>query len=258
MPEPRQVSGPIAGREWNDIQLIEFKVDDIAPCDQARILRFGRTLVERLGDDTRSGFLIVDGASYGSPPLSRGTFLGITGPNRGLRTPFIGGIPNVRPKGFNPGIAVLEENPLGLKGLWAIQASMPTEVTSRDIPANLQFVNSTPRSLSPDSLDVVSVTGLSADVSMVDRVERQKWSRISTGATIYLAVGGSIVAALIYDLVRGSVNASQRPLASTGRPPDPSSKAANQPTSDQRPRRSVLTKNSKGKRRSERKGRRRR
>jgi hypothetical protein len=99
--------------------------------------------------------------------------------------------------------AIVEDNPPGLQGTWWFAMSVPSEVTLRQPPDNLELIKATPASLDRNSLDIVSPGGIDADVLFKEATAAARLERLGFWASIYLAVGAGVIAALLFEMWRG-------------------------------------------------------
>ena len=194
-PRPTDISVSLSSGRVNGVQAIPFILHDLEPCqdDVAPTLRPEATYMARgRGSDIHSGPVILDLAAETS--LTKGTFFGIAGPKRSLATPYVGGVPREM-SGFSSLRYLVQDN-----GLLAV--SMSSAIVVRDIPDDLAYMSSTPKSSANDSINIVSNYGQPASIVFEESSSAGFWTNLEYSANVLLAVGAGVVAAVIYDIFR--------------------------------------------------------
>ncbi|MBT2594070.1 hypothetical protein [Arthrobacter sp. ISL-72] len=193
------LSGGTPVMHWNDIQAFDFTISEPPLCDGPRTLKPGRTLLDRGGDDTKSGFVVTGIGNSDLPKFVESSFLGIPGPQRTLKTPMIGGLPTGR-SGVGPDTMSFANFHIDSQDSLQtmVMDTLPTEITARSFPENLRFRESSPSSEESQYPDLSSVATLSAQISAVDGHSATIWDRLSTAALIYFTIGSAILASAIF------------------------------------------------------------
>ncbi|MGI5161526.1 hypothetical protein [Microbispora sp. CA-102843] len=209
--EARNISFPdLQDFGIRDAQAFDFTLSDPPPCTEARTLKQGASLMQRAGDDVKPGFVVTGVGENDFPGFKAGSFMGIPGPRRALQTPLVGGTPTgPAPSPELSGFIVSQRMDI------AIMSNMSSEIVAQGLPEEVEFSASDPASEKSNYMQLPSISRVSAKIMVMDKSSEKLWRKLNLAATIYMALGGGVVSALLFELFRssekkGKVNQSRR------------------------------------------------
>lgn len=194
------LSGKLGSKQRSDLQVFDFTVEQLETCEEPRILKEGRNLPERGGDDTKSSFLVVGLGPEDRQDMTSNGLLGVKGPNLAFATPYVGGLPDEPSSPPGKYQFSTERNPPGLEGEWMMLSSTPSQIVSRSMPSNLRMRTSDPMSEHSDSLDIRSIHGVEGNVQLYDSDADALWKNLDKAGSIYLGIGIGVISSWVFEV----------------------------------------------------------
>ncbi len=140
----------------------------------------------------------VRGLAQG-PIQRRGGFAGISGPHTSQAWPLIGGFPTSL-----PGITGLFTGITGLKGTWAVPAVLHRRVDGGSLTARATVDGAIPPLSDTTKTVWDSTTPIRATVRVTNIDDLAWWQNWLMGSGIFLGVGGSLLASLLFEWLRSA------------------------------------------------------